>query len=124
MVGSPSQPRRLRLHRHSRWLVRVPLARQFYAWRGLLELEDGTLLLSLYGNSDGDQVRIPNPLAPLEDGYLKNRVIIVASTDRGSTWSYRCTLSYHPGLGNEGQNESDLIQLPTGDLLAVPRLSK
>jgi len=101
--------------------VEIPLGVAFHAFEGLIELEDERLLLTLYGQMDGDQVRIPNPLSPREDGYLKCRVILVESKDKGKSWKYKCTLSNHPEMGNEGQDETDIIQLPTGDLFAAMR---
>jgi len=45
----------------------------------------------------------------------------VQSSDRGQSWQYLSTLSYHPHLGFEGQNENDIIRLPNGLLGAFMR---
>ena len=99
--------------------IHVPLAEFFLAVRGLIELDDGRLLMTMYGRMNGDRVREDSPVGfELDNPWIKTRVILVESTDRGRNWQYRSTISYNPQLGFEGQNESDLIRLPNG-LLAV-----
>ena len=102
--------------------VHVPLGLQFNAVRGLLELEDGRLLATMYGHMDGDHVREESPVAfELSTPWIKTRVILIESADTAKTWQYLSTLSYHPELGTEGQNETDVIALPNGSLFAVMR---
>ena len=97
----------------------VPLARFFYPVRGLIELDDGRLLMTMYGRMHGDRIREDSPVGfELRTPWIKTRVIVVQSKDRGKSWQYLSTVSYNPQLGFEGQNESDLIRLPSG-LLAV-----
>lgn len=52
--------------------------------------------------------------------------VLFASTDAGASWNRRSTIAEHvPGnnasMGEEGPNESDIIRLDNGDLLAVFR---
>ena len=102
--------------------VHVPLGRQFLPVRGLVELDDGRLLLTMYGHLDGDLIREDSPVAfELDPEWIKTRVILVESSDGGRSWRYRSTVSYRPDLTSEGQNESDLLVLPDGDLIAVMR---
>lgn len=89
--------------------------------RGLIELEDGSLLMTLYGHNYSDQVRENNPMFPIEDECYKSRVVVVRSTDRGKSWSYFSTLCSHPEMGREGANETTIVQLPNGDLFAAMR---
>jgi len=101
--------------------LRIPLAQDFWPVRGLIELEDGRLLLTMYGHMDGDRIREDAGCGGMPD-YFKTRVIVVESSDRGQSWRYLATVSYNPHLGGpEGQNESDLIRLPDGRLCAFMR---
>ncbi|MBB75149.1 MAG: hypothetical protein CMJ75_11630 [Planctomycetaceae bacterium] len=102
-------------------VVHIPAAKRFWAYGGLIELEDGTLLTSLYGWFDGDQVREENPLFPIADEAYKTRVIAIRSTDRGKSWEYLSTICYHPEKGREGANEATMVQLPSGDLFVAMR---
>jgi len=102
--------------------IHVPLAEFFLAVRGLIELEDGRLLMTMYGRMNGDRVREDSPVGfELDNPWIKTRVIVVQSKDRGRSWQYLSTVSYNPQLGFEGQNESDLIRLPNGLLAAFMR---
>ena len=109
-----------RFHRESETVIelRHPNTIQFYDFG---ELEDGTLLTSLYGWFDGDQVREENPLFPIADEAYKTRVIAIRSTDRGLSWEYLSTICYHPEKGREGANEATMVQLPSGDLFVAMR---
>ena len=88
-----------------------------------MELDDGRLLLALYGCMDGDDVRMEYPTYPLiERGMAyKARVILAESADRGKTWRYHCTVCNHPELVKEGCNETSIVRLPSGDLFAAIR---
>ena len=101
--------------------VRIPFGKSFSPVRGLIELGDGSLLMTMYGMNHGDQVREANPMFPIEDEAYKTRVIIVRSTDGGRNWAYSSTVCAHPEMGREGANESTLIELPTGDLFVPLR---
>ena len=101
----------------------VPLGRKFHPVRGLIELDDGRLLMTMYGWLDGDRIREDWPVTAFERDsvWIKTRVIVVESTDKGKSWRYLSTLSNNPHLGHEGQNETDFIRLPSGRLFAAIR---
>ncbi|MDP6058877.1 MAG: SUMF1/EgtB/PvdO family nonheme iron enzyme, partial [Pirellulaceae bacterium] len=102
--------------------IDIPGAKRFWSQpTGMLELDDGSLLLPLYGWMHGDQVREDNPMFPIADEAYKTRVILTKSTDRGRNWNFLSTICYHPEMGREGANETTIIQLPTGDLFAAMR---
>ena len=101
--------------------IEIPLGVQFGSDAAIVELDDGTLLMGLYGWMDGDQVREDNPMFPIVDGAYKTRVIAVVSKDRGRSWRYLSTICYHPEMGREGANETTIIKLPSGDLFAAMR---
>ena len=101
--------------------IEIPLGVQFGSDAAIVELDDGTLLMGLYGWMDGDQVREDNPMFPIVDGAYKTRVIAVVSKDRGRSWRYLSTICYHPEMGREGANETTIIKLPNGDLFAAMR---
>ena len=102
--------------------IHVPLALFLWPVRGLVELPDGRLLMTLYGRMHGDRVREDSPVGyELSNPWIKTRVVLVESKDRGKNWRYLSTVSYNPQLGFEGQNESDLVQLPNGLLAAFMR---
>ena len=100
----------------------VPLARRFSPVRGLVELKDGRLLATMYGYMDGDRIREDSPVGfELDSPWIKTRVIVIESNDRGKSWRYLSTLSCHPELGFEGQNETDIVALRNGLLFAAMR---
>jgi len=102
--------------------VHLPLGRKYHPVRGLVEMKDGRLLATMYGYMDGDQIREESPVAAeLRTPWVKTRVIVIESADGGRSWRYLSTLSYNPHLGTEGQNETDLIQLQSGQLFAAMR---
>ena len=104
--------------------LNVPLATTFIPVRGFLELPDGRILITLYGNLEGDRVWTASPVAAeLIHRYhwFKNRVIVAESADRGRSWRFLATVSYHPELTPMGTNESDLIALADGRLFVAMR---
>ncbi len=104
--------------------LQVPLAKRFTPVRGLAELDDGRILVTMYGNMEGDRVWTASPVATeLIDRHtwFKNRVIVIESHDRGRSWRYLSTVSYHPELTPMGTNESDIIVLPDGQLFVAMR---
>lgn len=102
--------------------IDIPLGKHFWSQpTGMLEMDDGSLLLPLYGWMHGDQVREDNPMFPLTDEAYKARVILTKSTDRGRSWKYLSTICNHPEWGREGADETTITQLPTGDLFAAMR---
>lgn len=102
--------------------VRIPLGKDFLPVRGLVELDDGRFLMTMYGHMVSDRIWEDSPVAfELDNQWIKTRVILVESTDCGKSWRYVATICYRPDLTSEGQNESDLICLPDGTLLAAMR---
>lgn len=102
--------------------VDIPLGVRYWSNpTGMVELDDGSLLLPLYGWMDGDYVRENNPMFPLADEAYKTRVIVVKSTDCGRSWQYLATICYQPEMGREGANETTIHKLPTGDLFVAMR---
>ena len=102
----------------------VPLATTFIPVRGFLELPDGRILITLYGNLEGDRVWTASPVAAElihRYNWFKNRVIVAESADRGRSWRFLATVCYHPELTPMGTNESDLIALADGRLFAAMR---
>ena len=104
--------------------LHVPLATTFIPVRGFLELPDGRILITLYGNLEGDRVWTASPVAAElihRYNWFKNRVIVAESDDRGRSWRFLSTVCYHPELTPMGTNESDLIALADGRLFAAMR---
>ncbi len=104
--------------------LHVPLATAFIPVRGFLELPDGRILITLYGNLEGDRVWTASPVAAElihRYNWFKNRVIVAESDDRGRSWRFLSTVCYHPELTPMGTNESDLITLADGRLFAAMR---
>lgn len=75
--------------------------------RSILELEDGSLIATMYGYFEGD--------GP------KYRTLIVRSTDGGLTWDYLSTVAYDPNAPGEGYCEPVLVRTSDNDLLCVMR---
>lgn len=82
--------------------VDTPLAGNEAVSDPVRELPDGTLLLATYGS-----------LTP----GAKSSVVLLQSTDRGTTWSARATLS----LPDEDLHEPSFVRLPDGRLLMFIR---
>jgi hypothetical protein len=105
---------------------------------GIVQLKDGTLLATLYGNYKGD--RIFCEAYPIETGVIKRRVVTITSKDRGKTWEDPTHVAYDTMLGvlnepditgnqlvacpavtQEGFTEPDLTIAPNGDIICVMR---
>ena len=91
-----------------------------YCHRGLIELNDGTLLAGLFGNFERDRVEPPQGA----DIGIKARAFVMKSTDGGRNWHYVGTVAT-PTLdmteNEEGYSEWDMVQLSDGRLLGVIR---
>ncbi|OHB54574.1 MAG: hypothetical protein A2Y12_09635 [Planctomycetes bacterium GWF2_42_9] len=75
--------------------------------RGLILLDDNTLLATMY---------------VIKTGFTTREVVIMQSSDLGSTWTYRSTaVNYLAWMGDEGPNESAMVRLLNGNLLLVAR---
>ena len=114
----------------------------FIFHHGILKLDDGTLVGTMYGNYEGDNIYC--------DGYppalnqRKYRTIVVFSKDKGHTWGNHVLVAYDKMLGRgiqedqplgkyasataivpavtqEGFREADIVQAGNGDLLCVMR---
>jgi hypothetical protein len=120
----------------------------FLFHHGILQLPDGDLIATMYGNYEGDSV--------LCDGYppamnqRKYRTVVVFSKDRGRTWGEQVLVAYDrmlgrgipedhgqvglsiprslvsettivPAITQEGFREADLTLAPNGDLVCMMR---
>lgn len=87
--------------------------------RSLLELEDGSLLASMYGRFKED-----NGLWRWNTGdprAVRTRSFVVRSTDGGRHWDYLATMGCDAETGMEGYNENVVGLLPDGRLLCLMR---
>ncbi len=94
-----------------------------FCHRAILQLPDGSLLASMYGNFENDTITPTNPQSKSETKF-KLRAFAVRSTDSGRTWHYHSTLAVPvPGEfeNSEGFNEWSMVQLNNGHILAVIR---
>jgi hypothetical protein len=76
--------------------------------RTILELDDRSLLATMYGYFEGD---------------AKYRTILVRSTDGGDNWDYYSTVAYRPDAPGEGCCEPVIVRTSAGQLLCVMRVS-
>ena len=94
-----------------------------FCHRAIIQLEDGSLLMSLYGNFQSDTIKPTNPQSKVETKY-KLRAFVATSTDQGYTWHYLSSVAV-PVSGHtdnsEGFNEWSMVQLNDGRILAVVR---
>jgi len=75
--------------------------------RSILELGDGSLLASMYGQLQGD---------------TKYRTLLVRSADGGDTWHHYSTVAYRPDAPSEGCCEPVMLRTSAGELLCVMRV--
>lgn len=85
----------------------------------IVQLRDGSLLASMYGQFKTDRVLVPT--MPAKWQCFKYRTFVVRSTDRGKTWKHLATVAYDPSVGLESFCEPDLLTLPNGDILCFMR---
>ncbi|MBM3801774.1 MAG: exo-alpha-sialidase [Acidimicrobiia bacterium] len=90
----------------------------------MLELADGTLLAGNYGNFAGDKVPMEGFVASKGEKWFKYRTYLLASTDGGSRWNYLSTVAYDGKTGQESFCEPGLVDLGSGELLAVMRTGR
>ena len=76
--------------------------------RSILELDDGSLLATMYGYFEGD---------------AKYRSLLVRSTDGGTNWDYYSTMAFSLDAPGEGCCEPVIARTSDGDLLCVMRVS-
>lgn len=113
----------------------------FLMHHGILELPNGDLIATLYGNNAEDQTE-DNRSAGYPPAFkmYKTRVIAVRSSDRGRTWGRERVVACRwmagrdggesastsgntrvPAITQEGFNEADLVMAPNGDVLCLMR---
>ena len=93
-----------------------------YVYRTILELPDGTWLMSMYGNFNQDEL-VPNDLSSKHEVKFMMRTFIVTSRDRGRTWHYLSSVAV-PKTGDpigEGFVEPAITRLNDGRLLCIMR---
>ena len=120
----------------------------FLFHHGLVQLSNGDLVGSMYGNYEGDELLCDG--YPTELNQRKYRTVVVFSKDKGKTWEDPVLVAYDKMLGRgiptdhdmvgksipesragrpmvvpaitmEGFRESDLAIAPNGDLICVMR---
>jgi hypothetical protein len=77
--------------------------------RRILELPNGDLVTTCYGQLKGDQT--PSTYMP---SMMKARVMFLRSTDRGQNWELVSTVAVDPAIGTEGFDEPVLARLSHG----------
>ena len=120
----------------------------FLFHHGILQLPNGDLICTMYGNYKGDVLLCDG--YPPEMNQRKYRTIVVFSKDKGHTWGNPVLVAYDrmlargipadhkmvgksiplsrvsattvvPAITQEGFREADLAQAPNGDLICVMR---
>lgn len=76
--------------------------------QSILEMDDGSLLATMYGHATGD---------------TSYRSVLLKSTDGGRTWGLLSTIAYDPSIEGEGPCEPSLVRLANGDLFCMMRVS-
>ena len=89
---------------------------------GIVELADGSLLATGYGNFKTDKIPIKGFGG--KDGLCMYRTYTIRSTDRGKTWAYYSTVAYDGVTGQESFCEASLINLGNDELLATMRTGR
>ena len=113
----------------------------FLMHHGILELPNGDLIGTIYGNNREDQSEDNRSAGyPPSFGMFKTRVMVVRSSDRGRTWGRERMVATRwmsgrdggesaatsgnmrvPAVTQEGFNEADLVIAPNGDILCLMR---
>ncbi len=120
----------------------------FLFHHGIIQLDDGTLVGTMYGNYEGDVLLCDG--YPPELNQRKYRTVVVFSTDRGHTWGNHVLVAYDkmlgrgipedhqmvgksipieragptsivPAITQEGFREADIVEAPNGDLICMMR---
>ena len=115
----------------------------FIFHHGILMLEDSTIIGTMYGNYEGDNLYCDG--YPPELNQRKYRTIVVFSKDKGRTWGNHVLVAYDkmlgrgiednhpvlskyasltaivPAITQEGFREADIVQAKNGDLLCMMR---
>jgi len=107
--------------------------RAFYGmipWNTLVEMPDGDLLTTAYGNFEGDDVPIEVTYEPYRPkpwpypGFNKTRAVLLRSSDKGRTWEYVSTVADDPSSGEEGPCEPSMARCKDGDLVCIMRTGR
>lgn len=77
--------------------------------RRILELPNGDLLTTIYGQLEDDDV--PATYMPT---MKKSRVMVVRSTDRGHHWKMIASIAHQPPIGTEGFGEAVIARVSGG----------
>lgn len=77
--------------------------------RRILELPNGDLLATFYGQLEGDVT--PSTYMPT---MMKSRVMLVRSTNRGQHWKLVSTVAVDPAVGTEGFGEPVITRVNQG----------
>ena len=86
--------------------------------RSILELNDGSLLATMFGSFDADvSDKDKSNLAG-----IRYRTVLVRSTDNGAHWDYYSTVAFSPDAPGDGYCEPVLGRTIDGNLLCVMRL--
>jgi len=119
----------------------------FLFHHGILKIDDGMLIGTMYGNFEGDTELCDG--YPPELGQRKYHTVVVFSTDNGRTWGCHVHVAYNqmlgrgipddhplaeylpdertkpsavvPAITQEGFREADIVQAANGDLVCVMR---
>jgi hypothetical protein len=93
-----------------------------YIYRTILEMPDGSWLLTMYGNFEGDTLEPPDRSSQQEVKYMM-RSFVLTSRDQGRSWQYLATIAA-PKQGDplgEGFVEPAITRLNDGRLLCILR---
>lgn len=93
-----------------------------YVYRTIIEMPDGSWLMTMYGNFDQDTQTPPDRSSQSEVKYMM-RAFVVSSRDKGRSWQYLSTIAA-PRRGDpigEGFVEPAFARLPVGRLVCVLR---
>lgn len=93
-----------------------------FVYRTIIEMPDGTWLMTMYGNFASDTILPPDADAQRELTFME-RTFVVTSVDKGRTWEYLSTVA-SPNLGDpvgEGFVEPAITLLQDGRLLCIMR---
>jgi hypothetical protein len=93
-----------------------------YLSRSILELRDGSLVITAYGYFETDRI-VPTSLSGQRETRYMNRAFLLRSQDEGRSWDYYSSIAV-PQEGQpivEGFCEPTMIRLDSGDLFCVLR---
>jgi formylglycine-generating enzyme required for sulfatase activity len=92
-----------------------------HADHDILEMPDGTLLMSVYGFFSNKRTLSDYQRYPIETQQWSYVGWIAESKDKGKTWKYLSTAVHHPQMTRAGGCEIGMVSLANGDLLLGAR---